>query len=237
MTKKTIISKTLSVVSIILIIVLAIIFVQNVIFIVQGAVNPNTPPKVLGVTPLVVLSGSMEGEEHGSFPSGSMLILKKAKDIEVGDVIAYRDPASMENAIVTHRVIQIVPGENGEVYYHTKGDANNMADASAVPANKIIGEYFLHIPHMGNFALFLQEPVGMLLFIGVPVIAFILYDVLRNQHAAKKKDSKTAQMEAELERLRALTGEQTSAAPRTSDIQVSDEKTKDPDGKDPPQDQ
>ena len=95
MTKKAIISKTLSVVSIILIIVLAIIFVQNVIFIVQGAVNPNTPPKVLGVTPLVVLSGSMEGEEHGSFPSGSMLILKKAKDIEVGDVIAYRDPASM----------------------------------------------------------------------------------------------------------------------------------------------
>ncbi|MBQ7321779.1 MAG: signal peptidase I [Clostridia bacterium] len=223
---KQTVSKVASVVSIILIAVLAVVFLQNVIFIVKGAANPEIPPKVFGVTPLVVLSGSMEGDQPGSFPAGSMLILKKAKDVEVGDVIAFMDPSSSKRSIVTHRVIEIVTAEDGSVLYQTKGDANNAADGSAVPAANIIGEYFFHMPHMGDFAIFLQEPVGMLIFIGVPVIGFIAYDVIRGQRTSKKKEDKTAEMEAELARLRALAGEG-GAKPEKPTEATSEETPKD----------
>ena len=43
----------------------------------------------------------------------------------------------------------------------------------------------------------------MLVFIGVPVIAFIAYDIIRRKLQADKKQDKTRALEEELERLRA----------------------------------
>ena len=54
---------------------------------------------------------------------------------------------------------------------------------------------------IGTFAMFLQEPLGMLIFIGVPVAAFILFMVISKRRAP---DPKRAELEAELERLRAM---------------------------------
>ena len=199
-------SKVMSVIATVLIVVLAIIFLNNVLFIILGA-KSDTPPRMLGLTPMVVLSGSMEGDDPGCFRAGSLLLLKKPTDIEVGDVIAFKDPMSRNGSIVTHRVIEITADENGAPLYFTKGDANNAADEVAIPAGNLVGEYLFHIPFMGKMMIFFQEPAGMLLCIGVPMFAFIGYDVIRGKKSAKKKADKTAEMEAELARLRALAGE------------------------------
>ena len=206
MTKKATSVKIINVVSIVLTCLLAVILLNNIVFIVKGA-KAEEPPSVFGVTPLVVLSGSMEGETKGAFPAGSMIFLKKAEDLAVGDVIAYKDPASSKLSIVTHRIIEIVTEEDGTVYYRTKGDANNAEDPNAIPEGMIIGQYFFHLPHMGDFSLFLQEPVGMLIFIGVPIMLFITYDSIRGRMAKKKDKDDQAELEAELARLRALAGE------------------------------
>lgn len=55
-----------------------------------------------------------------------------------------------------------------------------------------------------------------LLFIAVPVLAFILYDIIRHKLNEKKKTSQNDEMKAELERLRAL-AEQTK--PTEADLQ------------------
>ena len=44
-------------------------------------------------------------------------------------------------------------------------------------------------------------------FIGVPLAAFIIYDIIRRQRYTAKENKRTAELEAELERLRALAGE------------------------------
>lgn len=212
MSDKNTVSKVMSVIATILIVVLAIIFLHNVIYIIMGA-NSETPPSMFGITPLVVLSGSMDGDEAGSFPAGSMVMLKKAKDVEVGDVIAFRDPGSKKGAIVTHRVTEVATDESGATVYYTQGDANNAADEIPIPNGNLVGEYWFHIPAIGKFVLFLKEPAGMLLCIGLPIFAFIGYDIVRGKLASKKKADKTAEMEAELERLRALAGERAQDAP------------------------
>ena len=48
------------------------------------------------------------------------------------------------------------------------------------------------------------------IFIGLPLLAFIIYDIIRRQQYARKESKKTAELEAELERLRKLAGERES---------------------------
>ena len=85
----------------------------------------------------------------------------------------------------------------------TKGDANNAADQDKVTEDRLVGIYKGRIPKVGDFAMFLQTPVGMIVFIGVPLLGFIIYDIIRRQKYANKENKKTAELEAELERLRA----------------------------------
>ncbi len=201
-------SKVLSIISIVLIVILAVILLANFTIIIKGTLNPEEPPSLFGVTPLVVLTGSMEGEAVDSFPEGTLILVRDAKemDLNTGDVIAFFDPASKNGAITTHRITEVIKGENG-VSYKTQGDANNAEDELAVPCTAVIGKYWFHIEGVGSFAMFLQEPVGMLLFIGLPTLAFLIYEFLRRKISADKRNSKTAELEAEIERLRALARE------------------------------
>lgn len=133
------------------------------------------------------------------------LILSKNTDantIKVGDIISFMENSS----VVTHRVIGV--GEkDGALTFTTKGDANNTEDMDGVPADKVVGVFRTRIPALGDFIFFLQKPLGMAIFIGVPVVTFILYDIIRRSRADKKNDSNTEALEAELERLRGLAKE------------------------------
>lgn len=196
----------LTAVSILLCVVLGLMLVCNIAIIVKGTLQPGTPPSVLGITPLVVLSGSMSGDAEDHIEIGDLIFVDKADPdaLEVGDVIAYMEGS----VVITHRIVRIQTAADGTLLFTTKGDANNTEDLLPVPEQDLVGIYKGRIPKVGDFAIFLQTPLGMILFIGVPVLAFILYDIIRRQRYAARESQKTAQLEAELERLRALTAQQ-----------------------------
>ncbi len=205
--------------------VFGFLLICNLTIIIKGTFYPEMPPSVLGVTPMVVLSGSMSGTQEGHIEVGDLVFVGKAEadELEVGDVIAY-----MENTIiVTHRIMEVKTAEDGSIEWVTKGDANNVEDAVTVSESKLVGKYIFRIPKLGDFALFLQKPLGMVLFIGIPLMAFIIYDIIRRQHYANMEDKKNAEMEAELERLRALAGEK--EAPEPEKTESAEAKTPDAD--------
>lgn len=197
--------KVMTVIGSVLCVVFGFMLICNLTIIIKGTVNPDRPPSVLGVTPMAVLSGSMSGDAPDHIEVGDLIFIGKAEpeELAVGDVIAF-----MQNKIVvTHRIIGIETGEDGKLLYSTKGDANNTEDREPVSEDDLVGVYMGRIPKVGDFALFLQTPLGMILFVGVPLLAFIIYDIVRRQRSANKENQKTAELEAELERLRALAGE------------------------------
>ena len=98
---------------------------------------------------------------------------------------------------------------DGKRSFVTKGDANNTEDP-AVGEDAVFGLYKGRIPGLGDFAMFLQKPLGMAVFIGIPVCAFIIYDIIRRQRSSGRKDKETEELKAELERLRAAAGEKSS---------------------------
>lgn len=180
--------------------IFAIMLVCNLIIIIKGVVNPGTPPSVFGVTPMVVQSGSMSGNAEDHIEVGDLIFTVKPNiaELKKGDIISY-----MEGDIaVTHRIIDIKTDENGKRSFITKGDANNTEDP-AVSEDAVFGLYKGRIAKLGDFAMFLQKPLGMAVFIGIPVCAFIVYDIIRRQKTSGKASKENEELRAELEKLRA----------------------------------
>lgn len=198
--KKSAGSVVLTVVGTVLCAVFSFLLVCNVIIIVKGTLHPETPPTVLGVAPMVVLSGSMSGTAEDHIEVGDLIFTTTPDldSLQVGNVVAFMD----DDVVVTHRIVDITADKSGKKQFVTKGDANNTEDPAIYPES-VIGVYRGRVPKLGDFALFLQKPLGMAVFIGVPVCAFVIGDVIRRRKQAQHSDEETARLREELERLKA----------------------------------
>ena len=204
--KKSLLQRVLAITGIVLCVVFGLMLICNITIIVKGTLAPERPPSVLGITPLVVLSGSMSGDALDHIEAGDLIFVDKAVpgELKVGNVITFMQGST----VVTHRIIEISTGEDGKLQFFTKGDANNTEDTEPVLEDDLVGIYIGRIPMVGDLAIFMQTPLGMIVFIGIPLLAFLAYDIIRRQKHAAKDQAKTAELEAELERLRALAAEQ-----------------------------
>ena len=153
--------------------------------------------RLVGLTPYVVLSGSMEPTYH----TGSLIYVKKADPftIEAGTPITFMMD---ENTIATHRVVEVVPDETDStvVRFRTKGDANDAVDGSLVHYKNVIGTPVFSIPYLGYVSDYITNPPGMYIgftVLGIIVLMLFAPDLLR---AADKADKKA---EALLSRLNA----------------------------------
>lgn len=197
--------RVLSIVGVVLCVIFGFLLLCNLTIIIKGSINPEQPPSVFGVTPMAVLSGSMSGNAEDHIEVGDLIFVGKAEPdkLKTGDIIAFMEGETA----VAHRIVAVQSGEDGSLQWITKGDANNVEDQNPVSEENLIGVYRWRIPKAGDFALFLQKPLGMILFIGVPLFAFIIYDIIRRQMAANREKKKTAELEAELTRLREIGGQ------------------------------
>ena len=182
---------------IIIVLLLPILFVNSVI-ILNSIIHPGEIPSFFGWKPFIVLSGSMESE---IFP-GDLAIVKDVgiNQLKVNDVIAFRS----ENIVVTHRIVEI-KNESGTLKYKTKGDNNNSQDVGYVLPEQVEGLYKFKISKLGNLAMFIQTPTGMLVCLSIPILLLILVQVsenAKNKKYIKEEVGKKRRMEEELEKLR-----------------------------------
>ena len=157
---------------------------------------------------LEVTIGS-ETNKTKKIQSGDLIIIKSAKpaDIKVGDVISFFDPESGGTAVVTHRVIALEYNEKtGElVSFRTRGDANNTADLTSVPVDKLVGRWTgKTLAGIGSVAMFLQSTPGLILCIAVPIVLLVGYEILRRRKYDSTKKKDTDALLKELEELRKL---------------------------------
>ena len=140
--------------------------------------------RVVGLTPYVVLSGSMEPTYH----VGSMIYVKDVDpaDIQVGDPITFVMDENL--TVATHRVIAI--SEDGE-HFTTQGDANDAPDAVPVYYKNLVGTPVFTIPYLGYFSDWSTNPPGMYLAGTAAVILIILLflpNLLAKAEEADRKD-------------------------------------------------
>ena len=183
--KKGTARKILAVAGVVVCALLLPILTLNIIFLVLSFTDPENVPSFFGVTPMVVVTDSMDPVIRG----GDMIVDLKCdpEEVRVGDVISFFDPArAKKDVVITHRVVGISE-ENGTYYFETKGDANNAADEIPVPARLLVGVYKTTIPVIGGVVLFMRTPLGVLLTVIVPILAVIAYDLIRRRKYEKEK--------------------------------------------------
>ena len=147
--------------------------------------------RFVGLTPYVVLSGSMEPVYH----VGSLIYVKKAapEEIVVGDPITFY--MSDGDMVATHRVIEIMPDGS----FRTKGDANDAADGAPVPVGSLIGRPVFTIPQLGYFSHWITHPPGKYVAAMAVVVLLVLIFAPGIIGAAAKADRRDAEKRAERE--------------------------------------
>lgn len=205
-----------NIVAIVIMTVLSVLLVPllaiNITLIIKGSTNPDVPPSVFGIAPLAVTSGSMSGNNPDSFDKNALIFVsvldeQSKQQLAVGDVVTFRS----SDVFVTHRIVSVNTDASGKILLVTKGDANNTTDG-AIPLENVLGKCVASVGGLGGFAMFLQTPLGIFIFVGIPVIAVIVYDIVSN--VAKKKPSaeksteeQLKEKEEEIRRLRAMVNE------------------------------
>lgn len=133
----------------------AVLLLNLYLFAVQVAFRDELP-KLMGISQIIVVSGSMEPAVR----VGDFLVIREQDVYEAGDVVTYRSGGSL----VTHRVVEI---DGTDLI--TQGDANNVAD-EPVALSQVEGKMIFRIPKLGQAALLLRKPAGIL----VTVLAGLL---------------------------------------------------------------
>lgn len=196
--------KVLTVIGTVLCIILAPILVINCILIVKSYTSDEVP-NVAGALPLIVLTDSM----YPLIESGDLIICHTAEpeEIQVGDVIAYFDPAGNGSTIVTHRVLEVTE-QGGQIAWRTKGDNNNVEDRLLVTGDKLVAIYEdTRIPGFGNVALFMQTTPGLIVCVVCPILLLVGYDMIRRRMYEKSNKKDTDALLQELEELRRMKAE------------------------------
>jgi len=124
--------------------------------------------RLFGLQVFTVLSGSMEPQYH----TGSTIYVKETDPatLREADVITYR---LTDSTVATHRIIE-VKNEKGTLSFVTKGDANDVADASPVSPAQIIGTPVFTVPYLGYLSVFLQTRSGRFASIGAGLFLLLL---------------------------------------------------------------
>lgn len=194
-------SKVLTIVGIVLCVLLIPMLIINITMIIDSFVHEDEVPSFFGLTPMIVLTESMEP----NIKAGDLIVCKPvdAKDIAVGDVISFFDPMSTTGSVVTHRVTEIID-EDGVLYFRTMGDNNDgAADPKPVAGDKVVGRYSFRIGGLGSALMFMQSTPGLIVCIGVPLVLLIGYELIRRMIYEKSNNTDIDKMRAELEALKA----------------------------------
>ena len=107
-------------------------------------------PVLIGWRPYLITSGSMRPD----VPAGSVVLADRdgTLSVAVGDVVVVHDPARPGH-LLAHRVAAV----RADGALVTKGDANAVRDAHAVPPLRVVGRLRAVVPLLGTVV---RNPVG-----------------------------------------------------------------------------
>ena len=159
----------------ILLLVVGIIFIAYILDAKRNAESGDWKPPLYNA--YIIVSQSMTPV----IKVNDAIITKRVdpKEIEVGDVVTYySENPQYPGIMITHRVIE-KNQVDGEYYFVTKGDYNQIADPLTVKESQVYGKVVMRIPKIGFIQVILSNYMGWVLMIGVPALAIVSYDIVK----------------------------------------------------------
>ena len=131
-------------------------------------------PKVLGATPLTVLTSSMEPR----LPPGTLIVVGPVNtdDLSIGDVATYQITSGQPD-VITHRIIAISSSTDESRSFQFQGDNNSLPDSDLVQSAQIQGRLWYAVPWIG-FANSAVNGTSRALIVPAVAVALLGYSVV-----------------------------------------------------------
>ena len=160
----------------IILILVAIGFAAFAVDLVHNIKSGETKQPLLGayiiVTPSMVPTINVE--------DAIVVMRKEPEELKVKDIITFTSSDPRYSGLtITHRIVGIEKMDNGELYFRTKGDNNNVEDSSLVPASNVYGKVILKIPLVGYIQYILMQEYGWILLVVIPCLGIVIYDIYK----------------------------------------------------------
>ena len=159
------------------VLVIAIILAVLATYVSYVSTSGNGVPSVLGIRILSIQTDSM----YPTLEPGDLVFDTAVKDkstLQRKDIITYWTVINGERVLNTHRIEEIYDG-NGYLIFVTKGDHNSAVDTMTVHESEIVGKYACRIGGVGKVFDYLQTSTGFLIVVVVPVLIFLLYQLVQ----------------------------------------------------------
>ena len=164
-------------------VLIVVVFIISVILVIANLTadkDNGEQPNVFGYVISSVQSESMSG----TFEKGALVVGKIPGDntvIEKEDIISFRQKVNGVTIINTHRVVD-VDNSMSLPLYQTQGDNREVCpapDDEWKTIYDVTAVYKFHIPAVGGFIDFLKKPLGFVLCLVLPMLAFIAWQVYK----------------------------------------------------------
>ena len=179
------------------VIALALVVLLRTVFTPAGEV-----PSLGSYSFMRTLTGSMEP----AIPVHSFIVTEEVdpSSLQVGDIITFRaTESSMEGALNTHRITSVYE-ENGQLMFHTKGDANAVEDAAPVAAVNVVGRVVFVSAALGTVVSLFSNPLVFFPFIILPLVVLMVFGIAKlvksTKEVARAEDEKALREAVELVR-------------------------------------
>lgn len=161
------------------VIALALVVLLRTVFTPSGEV-----PSLGSYSFMRTLTGSMEP----AIPVHSFIVTEEVdpSGLQVGDIITFRaTESSMEGALNTHRITSVYE-ENGQLMFHTKGDANAVEDAAPVAAVNVVGRVVFVSAALGTVVSLFSNPLVFFPFIILPLVVLMVFEIAKLVKSTKE---------------------------------------------------
>lgn len=193
--------------SVVIDVLIVIVFIISLLVVIASitAKRENGQANVFGYTANSVQTDSMKGTINEGDLIISKVVTSKNKadfDLKEGDIVSfYTEIKKGTKILITHRVYEVRQAGNTTVIT-TWGDNRESAPEPDDPItmSDVQSVYMFKIPLVGHFIDFLRTPLGFIICLVVPLLAFISWQAYKLIILFFK--SKQAELEEEAENLK-----------------------------------
>lgn len=157
-----------------------VIITLNIVF--QQINNPDKVPDIFGWKMFMILDENMDE----SIKKGDLVFTENidSNELNVGDIVAFMNDI---NTVKIHKITDILEGKVEKIFV-MQTQEDEIDNKIQVKSSKIEGVVKNKIPYVGSIILFIQQPLSILIIIGVIIMIGLIC-----LYIAKKLDKRDSE--------------------------------------------
>jgi hypothetical protein len=143
-------------------VVLSAFLFVNLALLMSSIAHPKEPPRFIGFSPLII----SDTDASLDVMKNDLIIVKHTASAVAGDLLSYKVGTDY---VVTNKIVDI----EDDAYI-----VDEAGEVVTVEKERTIGSVVAKIGWLGRFMVFTQSMWGLIIFVGLPALVLIIYEVV-----------------------------------------------------------